>query len=300
MSQLTMSQLTMIGVCIGVSGVASFAIGRSYFTTKAEVKAFSEMRSDLEKTNASLDETFQTKDMLRFVRTYEEASHFAVALQDETDTRYLIDKSYLINSDEANQELRDIKHAWGSSLSSKLTDSSQTIFPVVYDVLTQNPVLLENWPTECSGDDVTTEYTNALIAFGQEKIGTAYNGENKDWLFETIFSEDVLEASRVAQTLRYAVNRYESEPEGRYAPFSYRVPAQAFTFALLDVTEIGLPEGTIDYACNIIDLGADGIDACDARINGIAPEQISQANETYKKCMELTTTRLRERYPTEI
>jgi hypothetical protein len=175
---------------------------------------------------------------------------------------------------------------FGSSYISALADSS----------------ILENWPTVCPiVNPEAAALAKGLYNFDRtERLATNSTPDGRNGTGRFIVHDDeILTRMRAAnihssafrdQEVRYFI-------DGTYTDMWFSKETNIMLYTLFTSTHSSqLLGSTVVRQCSFIDLGMDGIDACDARLNRIAQEDISLANQRIIACMTQTTEVLKERY----
>ncbi len=163
----------------------------------------------------------------------------------------------------------------------------------VYDL-----TILKEQPTNCPGYDPAEERVQKIIAFDNRwKEAQGWKRAPESGIF-IHFDDTALSQIKAANLgdprLVGKGNVYGVLPGETVAPFLYNSDSDVFTFNMAEVQPNGI-ERTVIWRCNVIDLGADGIDACDARLNEVT--DIPAANKKYVDCMNATLDKVQERYP---
>jgi len=249
-------------------------------------EASSNIHEQFDLAYEAMDKALSDKDLPAFVRAYTEAYEFAAELMNEDEmTSADIGDRYFLNT-VLNQSL----------------NGANTYGALFKRITVTHPEILEAWPQNCSGDSETQTQIDELRAFNEKWRKTQEWEYRPKWTFSAVFDDETLERIRnvgfVHRKGYDATLTITDAPEGRYSSFSYDETSHVFEFVIADISRANPLELTVQRPIEVIDLGGDGIDRCDARLNGIQDSQISEANARYRENMAVTRERLRQRYPT--
>ncbi len=177
-------------------------------------------------------------------------------------------------------------------------DTTTGIYGNIFLQAMSYPGILEQWPASCATTphQGIREDLERYIRFVNNKRA-ASGAENGRWHWLTIFDNETLANSNqreVHPEANYAQNARFLKP-GIFSQLDYSGPGITVLFSLYQTSRQGT-SSRIERLCDIIDLGADGIDACDARLNLIDLEQIEENNRQYKGCLTQTLEKLQQRY----
>lgn len=153
------------------------------------------------------------------------------------------------------------------------------------------------WEKGCSTLANSSLLIDDLIRFGRIRYAAKKGEVPKLWDLDVIFDDKLLTQERqegldtVGSTKKETGNNL---PDGRYTSFGYNNSAQLFMFDMIDITTPEVLGRNTTWLCSVVDLGADGIDKCDAKLNGVT--DIEAANRKYSDCMLRTREKLVSRY----
>ncbi len=190
--------------------------------------------------------------------------------------------------------------------------SSQAYYFMMFNDLTQNylgaiatkilsdPSILEDWPTNCSSLDIGARgLTQGLYRVNQSLSRLQKTVDSEDVPDRPVDVEKLLayHDETIAASARdrkvYPATVLNNEAryflDGTYTEVQFSTPANLMLYTLFTTqhSSISPLESTVKRDCGFIDLGLDGIDRCDARLNGIPDDEtaIKAANEEAKECI---------------
>ncbi|MFC1648225.1 hypothetical protein ACFL1B_02080 [Nanoarchaeota archaeon] len=177
------------------------------------------------------------------------------------------------------------------------TELTQELYGNVFGRIASDPSILEDWPTYCGvSDSRVQELFGDLLDFVSRKTpDLRQRFGSSEWT--TYFDDEALAQIR-NEDVSPEVSSYQSQRfmlPGTYSTFSYSIPAESAVFTSYETSKEGL-ESNIFREVDAFDLGMDGIDACDARLNGLSPEDIPSANQQLGDALETTIKVLDARY----
>lgn len=160
------------------------------------------------------------------------------------------------------------------------------------------PKMLDQWPASCSqGNDQIKTSIDELVRFRNNRSTSEGHEKQDKWQLYVIFDDETLSAVNDGKMPLAAIvsPSHGFTIPGKFAELNYDSQADFFAFSLYNVSRKGVSNGVQKY-CDVLDLGADGIDGCDARLNFIEESQIRAANRQYRNCLTQTLAKLKGRY----
>ena len=244
-----------------------FEEGRKFITSKVE-EVYGKMNSALAQ-----------KDLPRFIRAYQET--------------ILFDKQIVRIG-----ECYDGPSHWMQLFD----DMNRNYFGNIYTKVMANPQILDNWPAYCGTvDQRARSFAEGLYHFDRNRRlskGDKVGGKNGNG--HQIWHEDMalaVSTSRDIHPNATTIGEGRYFLDGTYTEMWFSEQADVMVYDLITNTRSESPlESTAHRECSFIDLGMDGIDACDARLNGVKESDITLANERAIGCMAKTTEVLKRRY----
>ncbi|MEK6938148.1 MAG: hypothetical protein AABX04_03820 [Nanoarchaeota archaeon] len=173
----------------------------------------------------------------------------------------------------------------------------------IYTLVASNQGILQNWPESCYSNSDTKDLVRTLIDFNQRRWAatTAKEERPKHTSGHLIYHDDsqlLLAQSRQIPNEQVGdKERTYFKPDSIISNFNYNPRSKVIGYSLTTSTREGI-SGSLTRECNFIDLGADGLDRCDALLNGFpdTPEGIASANSKAANCMRKTIDVLKVRY----
>lgn len=239
------------------------------------------MQSEVEKVYEKMNSALARKDIPEFMRAYQEAVLFYNQLEKIGDC---------------------YKGEYGGNLD---YDLNMAYFGNIHTLIMTNPHILEEWPAPayCGSVNQTAESLatelhdfnwNRTISLGKD-VGVLINGSGHTISHDVNTFLIAVSANLDGDATFFGEGRYFIDGTYTYMRFSERANLMVYNLITNLHSENPL-ESTAYRECSFIDLGMDGVDACDARLNGIQEEDIPAANERIIRCMTKTTEVLRRRY----
>lgn len=252
---------------IGKSTDLGFAEGRKFIDSKVE------------KVYQKMNEALAQKDLPRFVRAYREANLF-------------------------EKQLIEIGDCYKGAFHwmQLFDDLNRNYFGNIYTAVMANPQILDNWPTYCSAiDQRARSLAEGLYNFDRNrrlskgnKVGDKRGNGHQIWHEDAALS---VFTSRGIHPNATTIGEGRYFLDGTYTEMWFSEQADVMVYNSITNTRSESPlESTAHRECSFIDLGMDGIDACDARLNGITESNIPAANERAIGCMAKTTEVSKRRY----
>ena len=249
------------------SGGFGFEEGRKFITSKVE-EVYKRMNTALAQ-----------KDLPGFVRAYQEAVLFG-------------------------KQIMVIGGCYGGSFHwmELFDDMNQNYFGNIYTKVMANPKILDDWPAYCGTiDQRARSLANELYNFDRnkrlsegDKIGDKSGNGHQIWHEDRALT---VSTSRNIHPNATTIGEGRYFLDGTYTEMWFSEQADVMVYNLITNTRSESPlESTAHRECSFIDLGMDGIDACDARLNGVKESDITLANERAIGCMAKTTEVLKRRY----
>ncbi len=176
-------------------------------------------------------------------------------------------------------------------------DTSRGTYGQIFAQIMANPEMLRDWPSDC-GD----EYSDAKSMIG-DMVGFVNNKRRDEgiqidmWEWMTIHDDGTLELTRNAN-LPHGASMNDSSrylTPGTFTRIDWYEDASFIRFSLFTTQNNGIAT-SVTRECDVLDLGGDGIDRCDARLNGVQESQIDSANSQYDSCLHTSRDKLHERY----
>ena len=234
---------------------------------------------DTDKAYRLMDKYLKEKNISAFLSSYKQA-------------RELADRLLKGDNEDILKGISN-KHAGRILLDNLVTGD----YGAVYTRLIQYNQNTE-WPKDCpSADSSSKNLVEDLVRFGRIRYAIRKGNVPERWDLDIIFDDKILaqqkqEGFETTPSVTYETGN--NLPDGRYTTFGYNNAAQLFTFNMIDIDTPEPLGRKTTWLCDVVDLGADGIDACDAKINRIS--DIDSANKKYLDCLERTKTKLVSRY----
>lgn len=180
---------------------------------------------------------------------------------------------------------------------------NRSYFGNIYTKVMTDPQILDAWPTDCdSVNQKAKSLAEGLYDFDRNRhLSLGDKVGDKDGNGHQILHEDrnllIANSGNIhANAITTGEGRYFLDGT-IYTEMWFSEQADVMVYSLVMNTSSGSPlESTAHRECSFIDLGMDGIDACDARLNGVKEQDIATANGRAIDCMEKTTEVLKRRY----
>ncbi len=225
-----------------------------------------------------MDNALQEKDLGEFVRAYKEAVEFKRELSD-SELIYM-----------------------GPIIWRKLFDSlNEDVYGPIYVKLNHDPSIIDKQHNNSPPYSFTREGVRVSIQELIMDIGEHFPKlvKNNDWEFSFYYDDKALDVSKRGMSHAKAESKrdFRSLPPGEYAIIQYHRKAGVVIYSHLITSKNGT-ESQVTRLCDLIDLGADGIDGLDATLNGIGTddESIREANKKIFTSISRTSKRFKERY----
>lgn len=237
------------------------------------------INSKVEEVYKSMNDALARKDLPGFVRAYQEADLFG-------------------------KQLEGIADCFGGSYHwlDLFIDININYFGSIHTKIMANPQILDDWPAYCGSVNLRARSLaeglydfnrNRHLSFGYKVRGKAGNGHDIQHQDETLL---IINSRNIhSSAISNGEGRYFLD--GTHTEMWFSEQANVMVYNLITNTHSESPlESTAHRECSFIDLGMDGIDACDARLNGVKESDIPIANERAVGCMAKTTEVLKRRY----
>ncbi len=242
------------------------------YITESLIDVQKDAFAERDRLYAKMDDALAKKDLPAFVEAYRDTSEFLDGLK---ALPLVTDAVWFETFEETRHQ------TYGEIFAATMT----------------HPEILENWeaPNSVGDRDVERKLT-ALIDFVNNKRASDDHTLPK-WNWMTIYDDKTLSLVRNSSLPPGTAMLSEASylPPGTFSDFDWYQQADFSRFTLFHTEQDGVAN-TVRRECDVLDLGADGIDRTDAILNDIPEEEIDAANDQYGACLDSTIAQIQKRY----